>query len=251
MRDLLILFKIEIMKLRRTLALWMVLAMPSIIIILQTAIWLKNDKGFPPDVNTYLDFQKNVITMWAIFMQPLFIALVVGLIYNVEHVNRGWFRLYTLPIDRWVVPTAKLLVTLVLVGASAVILNVGIYWGSLISCYINPALDPSPDFPALEFFGRMIKVELASLGIIAIHNLIAFRWASMTVSIGVGIAATFMAIFANGWKYSYFHPWLMPLFSIHGTGDIVHNSLILGIVSGLIFILITMVYSHKKEPGLY
>ena len=48
--------------------------------------------------------------MWAIFMQPLFAALIVALVYHLDHASQGWLRLFVLPVPRWTIPAAKLAV---------------------------------------------------------------------------------------------------------------------------------------------
>jgi lantibiotic transport system permease protein len=101
-------FRIEALKLRRTLALWMTLVAPAAVILLQLLIVTRVGDGPGADIDVWLSFQKNALTMWALFMQPLFVALVATLVYHLEHASNGWLRLFVLPVPRWTIPAAKL-----------------------------------------------------------------------------------------------------------------------------------------------
>ena len=117
--------RVEALKLRRTLALWMVLVAPAVVVVLQLLVATRSRDGMlGADVDLWLTFQKNVLTLWAVFMQPLFAALVATLVYHADHASQGWLRLFVLPVPRWTVPAAKLAAVFALVSAANLVLFV-------------------------------------------------------------------------------------------------------------------------------
>ena len=63
------------------------------VVLLQVLIWLNNKRGFDGKNDLWLGFFGNVLTVWALFMQPLLAALVTGLVYHAEGPSTGWLRM--------------------------------------------------------------------------------------------------------------------------------------------------------------
>lgn len=244
-------YLVEIMKLRRTLALGMVFIAPLVVVTLQVFIWLNNRDLFGADIDLWLAFINNVLSMWAVFMQPLYIALVIALIYGIDHSSQGWLRMHSLPIPRWSIPAAKVAVVLTMVAAAMIVLVGASLAGVLLSASLNPRIDLHGEIPMATIALRSARVLAASLIIVAIQNFVSFRWSSMTVSLGVGIAGTFLALFAGRWKYGPYYPWMMPILTLHANDEVVARILWLGPLTALILAAATLIYATRREPGLY
>ena len=243
--------RVEALKLRRTLALWMVVVAPALVILLQLMLATRSGAGLGADVDLWLSFQKNVLTLWAIFMQPLFAALVATLVYHVDHASQGWLRLFVLPVPRWTVPGSKLLVVLVLVtAANAVLLALGVF-ATLAAPLLNVQLELSPEVPWAVLVERALRVYVASLLVVAVQNLISLRFASVPVSLGVGIAGTFVALFAASWKGGPYFPWLMALNVIHGKEAIAARVLWMSPLATLVVVGATLIYASRRDPAAY
>ena len=243
--------RIEILKLRRTLALWMIFVAPSIVVLLQLMIWAQNKNSLDVDVDLWLSFQRNILTMWAIFMQPLFAALIVALVYHLDHASQGWLRLFVLPVPRWTIPAAKLVVVLAMMTAATVTLHVLTMGATWLFAVINHRIVLPVEVPFVELAVRTGRVFLTSLIVVVIQNAISLRFASVPVSLGAGIAGTFLALFATSWKHGPYFPWLMGLYSIHGKEDVMARLLWLSPTLTILVAAGTLIYATRRDPGTY
>ncbi|MBN8705284.1 MAG: ABC transporter permease [Bacteroidetes bacterium] len=246
MKLLLSLISTEMIKLRRTLALWMVVIAPSIVVLLQSLIMLNQKEGIGYDADLWLMYSTNILSIWGIFMFPMFCCLVVALVYHYEHVNGGWQRIYTLPVPEWMILVSKQASAFYLLVLSSFFLFGLTIAGGWLTGYFHPAIDMPDDIPVAEMALRSVKVLGASLFVFAIQNWVSYRWSSLSVPIGTGIAGTFFALFATGWKYGYLYPWLLSLNSVFGNDGRDVTALIVGISGGL-FVLLAMVVFRKRN----
>jgi len=238
MSDLLTLISCELIKLRRNLALWMVVIAPAFVILLQTLIWLNLKEGLGFDADLWLMYSSNILSIWSLFMFPMFTALVVALIYQYEHTTGGWLRTGTYPVAGWMVLAAKQFSALILLTLSSGLLLVFTIAGGWITGYFHPVIEMPEVIPWGELLLRSGKIWAASLLVLAIQNWVSLRWTSLSVPIGTGIGGTFVALFATSWKFGYLYPWLLPLNSIYGTDGKDQTALITGAAGGLILMLV-------------
>ncbi len=90
------LIRIELLKVKRSLALLMMLACPLMVNLLCFALELKTNRTGVVKASMY--WMGNT-AIWAYFMFPLYIALVAGLLNGNEHKNSTWRVMLTLPIS--------------------------------------------------------------------------------------------------------------------------------------------------------
>jgi hypothetical protein len=243
--------RIEVLKLRRTLALWMVVIAPAVVVSLQMMIWVTSKSAFDVDQDLWLSFQQNILSMWAVFMQPLFAALVVALVYHLDHSSQGWLRLFVLPVPRWTVPAAKLALVLAMVVAATVVLQVMALGGTWVAQVLNRRISLPEQVPLGVMAGRAAQVLLTSLLVAVIQNAVSLRFSSVPVSLGVGITGAFVALFASGWRYGPYYPWLMALHTIRGEPEVVSRILWLSPVLAVVVAAGTLVYASRRDPGRY
>lgn len=243
--------RIESLKLRRTLALWMIGIAPAVVVTLQLFIWVRNKDAFDVDVDLWLAFQKNILAMWAIFMQPLFAALIVALVYHLDHASHGWLRLFVLPVPRWAVPAAKLAVVLAMVTGATVMLFGFTVAGTMLAERMNARITLPAEIPWGVLLERAGRVYLASLVVVAIQNLVSLRFSSVPVSLGVGITGTFIALFAASWDKGPYYPWLMPLHVLSEKPEVAARVLWLSPILAALVAAGTLVYASRRDPGAY
>lgn len=241
---------IEVLKLRRTLALATCALAPAIVVTFQVALWLRQKDGLGADVEPWLSFLTNALSMWAIFMSPLTTALVVALVHHAEHAHQGWFRLALLPVPRWTVPAAKAAVSTGLLLLATLLLLLGCLSGTWVADLLHPAIAIETAPPLGTMLLRTGRVFAASLAVLAIQVAVSLRWASMVVPLATGVAGTFFALFASGWKLGPYYPWLLPLHAIHGTEEVVARTPLLGAAAGLLLLAATVLLAARKDPGL-
>jgi len=242
-------FRIEALKLRRTLAIWMTLVAPAAVILLQLLIMTRVGGGPGADIDIWLSFQKNALTMWALFMQPLFVALVATLVYHLEHASNGWLRLFVLPVPRWTIPAAKLAAVFGLVTLATIVLFVL----DVAATWMAPALNANVELPAEIPWGELVRrtarVFVATLAVVAIQNFVSFRFASVPLSLGVGIVGTFVGLFASSWKGGPYFPWLMGLHVIHGKEALVARIMWMAPLLAGVVAAATIVYASRRDPA--
>lgn len=240
----------ETLKLKRTLAVWMVLIAPSVVVALNFVMLLDRGENFMSQADTaWQALAQNVLLFWALMMLPLFITLETALLGGVDHNSQQWKQLYALAIPRWTIYAAKSIIALVLIGLSTLVL-----WSeTIITGLLLRALKPGLPFgwpvPVGDLLQPMLLTFLIAWCIIAVHLFVALRWQSFTFAIGFGIATAvinFMVIQSDKWNR--FFPWSWPGHAIIKEGaDFLPVALALGLAGGVVVGLIGMWIVSRRE----
>ena len=235
----------ELLKMKRTLALTLIVVMPLAICLLNLAILLNNNRLSTDETFDVWEFLlRNNVGFWGILMLPLFITLETALVAALDHNAQSWKHVYALPLPRWSVYMAKQLVNLALIAGSMIVVAIvtmltGVF---LQVSGLLPDGRVLPVFPWGALVESLTLLFLASWLMIAIHTWVSLRWHSFTVASTVGIVATVAGFLVlNSDKYSVIYPWSLPVrvagAQIMGTPE-APLSLVLGLVGGIIFALV-------------
>jgi ABC-2 type transport system permease protein len=213
-------FGAELLKLRRTLALWMVVVTPAAVVTLQFFALFRL-RGAPGGGGTdaWPMFVTSITNLWAVFMLPLFVALETALLAALEHNPRTWKHLFALPVPRWTVLAAKLGVAVLCVAGAAAALAVFLVGAGHLLRVLKPALAFGPSAPVGLLVERLVVVSAAALAIVVVHSWVAIRWPSTTAALATGIVGTFVTLFAAGGTIGKYWLWAMPINTIGGTGE--------------------------------
>lgn len=211
MSEFLLLLATEVRKLRRTLALGLALAAPSVVVALYFLYLLNVAPGrWPRDGQAWLKFTHMCLGLWSFLMLPLFICLVTALLNGVEHGNHQWKHLFAMPVARWRVYLAKLAVALTLVAASTLLLLPLLVSGGWAAQAVRPWLGFGA-VPLAAMAALLAKTLLASALLVAVHHQVSFRWPSMTLALGFGITGTVGSfVVVNSERWGRYFPWSMP-----------------------------------------
>ncbi len=240
----------ETLKLKRTLAVWMVLIAPSVIVALNFVMLLDRGDRFLMQADTaWQALAQNILLLWVLLMLPLFITLETALLGGVDHNSQQWKHLYALPIPRWAVCAAKSLVAVALIGSSTLVLWSETIAAGLLLRALKPELAIGWPVPAWDLLQPMLLTFFIAWCIIAVHLFVGLRWQSFTLVIGFGIAAAvinFMVIQSGKWNK--FFPWSWPGYAIVKEGaDFQPIALALGLAGGIIVGLIGMWVVSRRE----
>lgn len=226
----------EILKTKRTLALWLAFITPLAIVGLIFAANLVQQGEADLDFNAWDAFTQLIFAFWCLLMLPLFITLETALLSELESTEKHWKHLFALPIPRSVLYIAKLLV-----GAGLIALSTMVLWvGMLLAGYSLHWLKPNSGFglsiPWFETLQTALLTYLASLLILALHTWISLRWQSFTLSIGLGMVATVIGVFLtlNSQRIASFYPWMLPSVAMGSDNNMVLQALVLGIIGGIV-----------------
>jgi len=208
----------ELLKLKRTIALKMVVIAPMVLVAM--FFFMASQAPFSmlvrAGVNPWTKFEQSNLRLWGLIMMPLYIALQAALLAALDHTGNQWKSLCVRPVPRWTLYVAKLTVVLAMNAASAMVLALGIVVAGVILPHVQPQLvfpSPIPWIPILR--DSLMMMGLAFLAM-AIQHWVSLRWQSFSVAVGTGIVATAVGIFATfagrevgGWP-GYF-PWSIPM----------------------------------------
>jgi hypothetical protein len=243
--------RIEAVKLRRTLALWASLLVPLAVIVMTTALNLSRSPGtrFDPDQPNGWDslMLDLVLFLWCLVGLPLFVSLETALLAGLEHRENTWKHLFALPIPRWTIYTAKLLVGVGLLCLSSLVLAVGTGLEGGIILALRPDLGLTRPIPWGLLLLRSFAFAPTVLLMLAVQTWVAIRWRSFTVAMGLGIGSTVVGIMLlrslrniASTPYSPFvasvFPWSLPyvVLARQATASLRETAFLVGIGGGLL-----------------
>jgi len=209
----------ESLKMKRTIALKMVVLAPGLIVLLiffgasQAPFSTVNRNGLK---NEWTELTHLCLRFWALLMMPLYITLETALVAGLDHSENQWKSLLARPAPRWTLYVAKLMVVVAMTAISTLVLVAGI----LMSGAILPRLQSDLVFgfpvPWAAIFRECTQVMGLAFLALAIQHWVSLRWASFPVAVGAGIVAMVAGCFAvaaaqqdGGWP-QYF-PWALPM----------------------------------------
>ena len=105
--------------------------------------------------------------------------------------------------------------------------------------------------PWVTLVERASRVYVASALLIVVQNFVSLRFASVPVSLGVGIVGTFVALFASSWRGGPYFPWLMALHAIHGKEAVAARILWLSPLAAVVVVAATLIYASRRDPAAY
>jgi lantibiotic transport system permease protein len=240
----------ETLKLKRTLAVWMVLIAPSVVVALNFVMLLDRGASYLTEADSaWQALAQNVLLFWALMMLPLFVTLETALLGGVDHSSQQWKHLYALAIPRWTIYTAKSIIAVILIGTSTLVLWIETMTAGLLLHALKPDIATGGPVPAWELLQPMLLTFLVAWCIISVHLFVALRWESFTFAIGFGIATAvinFMVIQSDKW--SKFFPWSWPGYAIMKESvDFLPVAIALGLVGGVIVGLSGMWIVSRRE----
>lgn len=194
---------VEILKLRRSLALLLCAAAPGCIAILGSLIVLDRGGNWPGYVLGNAAF-------WAFAMLPLTLTALSVLLAQMEHGAKAWDHVLALPGARSRVYLAKALVMIGLLVGMSVWLWVLLHAAGFAIEAIAPGKlrgVPTPGATARI----LAEMAFASLLVAVLQLWVALRFRSFVPPLVFGIAGTFVALVAVGARQGLYFPWLMAV----------------------------------------
>ncbi len=203
----------ESLKLRRTLALWLVLLAPLSIAFLSFVLFQqRGDYMVAGPWGAWKSLAQNALILWSMLMLPLFVTLESALLAQLEHGNHTWKHLYALPSPRWATYAAKQVVSLAVIAASSAVMIGLIVAAGLVLRLTRPGLGFEAALP------WRLLAEAGGAGLlgawlsVALHTFVSLRWPSFVVACGVGIMATIAGVVVLQSDWALYYPWTLPAF---------------------------------------
>jgi hypothetical protein len=225
MKGFLLSFQSEFYKSRKTLGFWSAIILPLLMSLMAfTIFYTKYDKFLnAPPMMLWVQFAMISLGAMGTLLLPMFSIFIAYSVNNVEHRSDTWKTLFSLPISRWAVYSAKYFYALFLIVLSLALFAVfTIGFGNLVEL-LRPELKFSGYHIEVQLIQIYFKLFLAALGIISIQFLLSLLWADFLKPMGFGFVATLVGITvaSKNWEYSYLFPYAHPMTAI--TGMIKHT----------------------------
>jgi len=236
-------FWVELLKLRRSLALMLVVAAPTALCGLALAILLDRDRPMPWPM--YAD---GTAAIWAYFMLPMAATALSVLLAQIEHGPRTWDHLLALPGWRGRLFAAKYAVLLVLVAAMAALMWAGTLASGLVADAIGGGALLTGGPPVAALAARLARMGCAGMLVCLLQLWLALRVKSFVPPLVLGIAGTLVGVVATSAKHGIYVPWLLSV-NMLSTPDRAGVALAVGTI-GTLALLPAMLWDLSRRERI-
>ena len=198
---------VELQKLRGSLALALALLAPALPGFL-AFLSLLNAKSSPRWASVIGEF---VFPLWALFLLPMVIAAFTTLVGQIEYRTRGWHHILALPIPRWQIFTAKIVVVLGVNMAMTALVLIYAWAGAAMGGALG-GFAPVGPMPWESLSERAGWLLASSTMLVVLQTWAALRFASFVVPLSIGIAGTLvsLAVAMTQAREADWFPWVLP-----------------------------------------
>jgi len=202
---------VEAFKLRRTMALALAILLPAApVAVFLFYILQKGRAELSDSLNPTSMIVLGLVGLWAIFVLPVFAAIETSLLAALEHQNRGWKHLFALPPARGSLLAAKFAAAVLLVT----IAHAFLFGYTLVLLWVAPKLQPGVGLdgpiPVVATLASVAVCAASSLFMVGVHALIALRWPSFALNVGIALGGLLFALGMLDSRLGRFFPWSLP-----------------------------------------
>ncbi len=225
MKGFILSFRSEFYKTRKTMAFWSSVLLPLIIcLLLFIGFFSHSDQmASTPGMELWLRFAGAILGVMGSLLLPMLIVFIGYSVNNIEHKSETWKSLFSLPIPKWSVYSAKYVYAFSLVFLCLSLFYLfTIGFGNLLSV-VKPTLKFNEYHIESTLAQIYFKLLLSSLGILSIQFLLSLLFRDFLKPMGIGFVATIAGVILAGtdWKYAYLFPYsaaMSTVKSIHPSG---------------------------------
>jgi hypothetical protein len=220
---------VELLKLRRSLALLLAVAAPALVAAFMFFHTLHMER--PHDWSMTL---KSSAGIWAFFMLPMGVTALTALVAHTEHGPRSWEHLRSLPVPAWHFPAAKLFGVCAVVGLMTCILAVLTPAAVLFAGMLKPEIASTGPFDFSAYLALLARMAAGGGLLVVVQAWVALRYASFVPALAVGIGGTFFAVVATSAKLGVVLPWQIPVNQLAADPSRADLALAVGSLGGLL-----------------
>lgn len=204
----------ELIKIRRTNALWLTLIGAAFIPVVNVIKLLGRPDVFVPKMkdNPWVLFINDNWAIAAGFLLPVYCILLISLVAQLEYGNNTWKQVYTTPRSHADIFFSKFLVIHVLILSCFVLFTFLI----VVAGYAVGAINPDyPFFLKPVPWSNLVKMGTAMyqsiLAISAIQYWLSVRIKNFITPLGIGLALLIGGFMIRQWEYIAYYPYMHPL----------------------------------------
>lgn len=202
----------EILKLRRTPVLPMLVLAPYVVTLFFFLFAFYDGERFLSEGEAWTWLGDSSFTFWSLIVLPMWTAIVTAQVAAVEHRAEGFKHLFTLPVRRMTLYLAKQTLCWLLAGAACLGLAMAIVVLGLVLRMLRPGLGFEEALPGGRLLALAGTAFLASLFLVALHTWLALQRADVATPIATGFLATASVLALSGLDAGLtpYHPWAYP-----------------------------------------
>lgn len=205
---------VEILKIRRSLALLLMFVIPLVVVLLNFMMLVKRHSLAQIDATLWFIYWNGNTGMWSYFMMPLYVALITGLLNGQEHRNQTWRLMLTLPVSQLQLFVVKgILAWLFVVGSTLVLMSATF----LTVCALLLGGASMQGAFSIELVTILGKVALTCIPVLVIQHAISWRFQNLVLPLAVGVAATMGVQQIGSSTYWVWYPWSYPVMAMLGS----------------------------------
>lgn len=248
------LFRLEVLKVRRSLAVLMMFACPLMVVLLNTGLLLRQAGPDGLSAKAWQGFWMGNQALWCYFMLPLYLALCTGLVNAVEHRQNGWRLMLTLPLGARSLYLAKLLLALAMAALAHACL-----WLLATAVAALPLGGAAPGDSsstigspmAWSMAWSLLAALAASLPVLVLQHTLSWTSQNIVLPLALGVCATMGIIQLGSLEYWRFFPWTYPLMAANGSDPAMRQAaLVLGLASGAVLLALGCWWAgRRRQPA--
>jgi len=239
----------EALKLKRTTALRCAL-LPLAIVFLYFLIGVLSGQALVRQgQDIWTSLTKNTVSLWTVLMLPLFITLETSLLAGLEHTDRNWKFLLTLPVPKWVIYLAKFVIAMGLVCVAHLVLIAGTMVSGMLLRQFAPALKLTA-LPIGLLVWPLAKISVAALLAVAIQHWVSLRWQSFTTAMAFGVCAMVIGFLAaNSVEWGPWYPWSLTLHTLTPQPGAVISPMVFSVLAACVVMVLGAWQFTRREIG--
>ena len=231
---------------------WATFIAPAFVVTINFLIYFNRPELFSAnEANPWILFTNNSLSIWCIFMMPMFITLITFYINFTEHRANGWKYIYSLPLPKFSIFSAKFIVGLIIVFISTIVYYILNYLAikTLSIIYTNVPFENYSS--ALQILFTFMNVFIAGIEILAIQFFVSLLVHNFIFPIGFDVSLTVATAMLLRWEHSDLIPYAYPFYArmVLDVGELnnLSETTILSIVVGIIFFIVGYVFHWRTN----
>lgn len=232
----------ELIKVRSSGAPYVLLAGPVLLALL---VFLSITGPRPP--HSWDQLLSGTVQIWTLLMLPLSVTMFTASYSQIEHRVHGWDFLAAVPVDRWKIYFAKIMVTLL----GLLLLQCFFLLGVVASAGLASTLFHKElgDLALTTVLRANALIWVASLLMMAIQLWVSFRLSNFVAPIMVGMTGTIIAIVAVASHRSEaaYLPWAFPGHAFNPPAVPNMPTLLASLLGAAIVLLLMLVDLSRRE----
>ena len=212
MKHLLAILGSEILKLRRTPVLLVLVVAPYVVSLFFFLFAYFDGERFLGGRDAWTWLGDSIFTFWSLIVLPMWTAIITAQVASIEHRAEAFKHLFALPVRRLTLYLAKQTLCWLLTAAAFLSLAVAIAVAGLVLRMLRPGLGFEQAVPSSRLLAFAGVAFLASLFLVALQTWVALQHTDIATPIATGFLATASMLALSGFDASLtaYHPWAYP-----------------------------------------